>query len=190
MDFQNLVKAMIKPLKWQKMSRSNGFFSEDEDYSVFKDPDDGVIYLETQDQEDQMPYPSLAKAKEAANEHNRARIMAALAEVMDFSPEKAVKRLYPQAELTNDRKYVCLKPNTDLRINTHQTTWQKWAKTLATLNVSTVFEYDVKVLHPNAKAVFGTGGWQVYLDSDVPFAHGKTQYEAWYNTVNKLLNQK
>jgi hypothetical protein len=189
MDFQNLVKAMIKPLKWEESPRHiDAYFSED--YSVFKDADDGVIYLEIHDQEGETPYASFELAKAAADEHNRGQVMAALAEIMEFSPEKAVKRLYPQAELTNDHKYVCLKPNTDLRINAHQSTWQKWAKTLVTLNVSTVFEYDVKVLYPNAKAVFGTGGWQVYLDSDVPFAHGKTQYEAWYNTVNKLLNQK
>jgi hypothetical protein len=189
MDFQNLVKAMIKPLKWQESpTRLDAFFAEH--YSVFKDRYSGIVYLEIQDYESDTPYASFELAKAAADEHNRRQIMAALAEIMDFDPEKAVKRLYPQAELTNDHKYVCLKPNTDLRINAHQTTWQKWAKTLLTLNVSTVFEYDVKVLYPNAKAVFGTGGWQVCLDSDVPFAHGKTQYEAWYNTVNKLLNQK
>ena len=99
MDFQNLVKAMIKPLKWEESPRHiDAYFSED--YSVFKDADDGVVYLEIHDQEEQIPYPSLAKAKEAADEHNRARLMAALAEVMDFDLEQAFKQTYPDATVT------------------------------------------------------------------------------------------
>jgi len=102
MDFKNLVKALIKPLKWQKSpTRLDAFFSEH--YSVRKDAhdiDDDLYYLEIQDHEGETPYASLALAQAAADEHNRAQIMAALAEIMDFDPEQAFKQAYPNAMIT------------------------------------------------------------------------------------------
>jgi len=99
MDFQNLVKAMIKPLKWQESpTRLDAFFAEH--YSVFKDRYSGIVYLEIQDYESDTPYASFELAKAAADEHNRGQIMAALAEIIDFDPEQAFKQAYPNAMIT------------------------------------------------------------------------------------------
>jgi hypothetical protein len=138
MNFENLVKAMIKPLKWQESPRRiDAFFSEH--YSVSKDAhdlDDDLYYLEIQDQEGETPYASLALAQAAADDHNRAQIMAALTEIMDFDPEQAFKeRYYPNAIATfNADGWWAVKrtPNSE-PIAHGKTEFEVWCKALVNL---------------------------------------------------------
>jgi hypothetical protein len=101
MDFENLVKALIKPIPWvQKTETSYSFRSVLASYSYGLKVGTTKGYAHFGQANEDRFYDTPEIARQAAEEDYKEALMQFLAESIHFAAEQAFKQAYPDAMIT------------------------------------------------------------------------------------------